>query len=142
MSGTFEQLAIDRPLDIIFLLDKFSRFTDERGNRFEDWIDTDKGFGVTGHSFGAFTSLAVASADPRIVAALPMALGGPVSDTYRAATLLLLATQDKTIGLDGNEGVRDTFAALPGPRFIGEVVDAEPRRPRAAHTAFSAGLTY
>lgn len=124
MSGNLAQLSVERPLDIIYVLDEFSRATDQPGHPFAGWVDTDLAFGVTGHSFGAFTSLAVASVDTRIAAALPMALGGPVSDDYTAATLLLLATQDKTIGLDGNQGVRDTFADLPGPRFIGEVVDA------------------
>lgn len=123
-SGALPELSVARPLDIRFLLDEFTRFTTESGNPFEGWVDTSKGFGVTGHSFGAFTSLATASQDGRVVAALPMALGGPVSETYTAATLLLLATEDKTIGLAGNEAVRETFRRLPGPRFLGEVVDA------------------
>ena len=123
-SGDSAQLDVDRPLDIIFVFDEFSAFTEEPGNEFEGWIDLDKGFGVTGHSFGAFTALAVAGSDDRVVAALPMALGGPVSDTYSAATLILIASEDQTIGLEGNEEARATYAALPGPRFFGEVIDA------------------
>ncbi|MBM4267363.1 MAG: hypothetical protein FJ144_12260 [Deltaproteobacteria bacterium] len=123
-SGSPNGLEVDRPLDVRFLLDAFSDFTDDPGNRFEGWVDTSLGFGVTGHSFGAFTSLAVASQDPRIVAALPMALGGPVSSSYDAATFLMLATEDKTIGLEGNQGVRATYALLPGPRFLAELIDA------------------
>lgn len=122
-SGTTAEHAANRPLDMSFVADELVRLTGEAGSPFAGWIDTSKGFGVTGHSFGAFTSLAVASIDDRFVAALPLALGGPVSDTYTAATLLLLATEDHTIGLAGNQGVRDTFTRLPGPRFIGEVVD-------------------
>ncbi len=122
--GVTQELSVARPLDMIFLFDEFSDFTQEAGNQFEGWIDLDSGFGMTGHSFGAFTSMAVASQDSRVVAALPMALGGPVSDTYDAATLLMLATEDKTIGLAGNDGVRNTFDDAPGPRFIAEIVDA------------------
>ncbi len=123
-TGTTAGLQEDRPLDVIYVLDRFSEFTGEQGNAFEGWIDLGKGFGITGHSFGAFTTMAVASMDSRIVAALPMALGGPVSDTYSAATLLMLATVDNTIGPEGNDGVRETFERVPGPRFLAELVDA------------------
>lgn len=118
------QLAIDRPLDIIYLLDAFSGFTADPGSRFAGWIDTDLPFGVTGHSFGAYTSFAVASMDARVAAALPMALSGPISSGYSAATLLMLATEDQTIGLDENQAIRDAYASLPGPRFLAEVIDA------------------
>jgi predicted dienelactone hydrolase len=123
-SGSDAQLSIDRPLDILFVFDQLSAFTNESGNPFEGWIDLNKGFGVTGHSFGAFTTLAVASTDQRVVAALPMALGGPVSDSYTAATLMLIASEDQTIGLEGNDAARETYAMLPSPRFFGEVIDA------------------
>jgi predicted dienelactone hydrolase len=123
-SGTPGEHAVNRPLDMSFLADELVRLSNEDGGPFEGWVDAGKGFGVTGHSFGAFTSLAAASMDDRFVAVLPMAFGGPISETYSAATLLLLATQDKTIGLDGNDGVRETFAVAPEPRYIGEIVDA------------------
>lgn len=123
-SGSIDQLRIERPLDVIYLLNAFSGFTADPASRFAGWIDTELPFGVTGHSFGAFTSFAVASNDGRIAAALPMALAGPISADYSAATLLLLATQDKTIGLDANQAIRDAYALLPGPRFLGEVIDA------------------
>ncbi len=117
-SGTQGELVVARPLDIIYVLDSFEAFTAEPGNQFEGWIDTSTGIGVTGHSFGAFTSLAVADMDDRVVAAFPMALGTGVSESYDAATFLMLASEDKTIGLNGNQGVRDAYrrrtaAALP-----------------------------
>lgn len=123
-SGNFEQLRIDRPLDIRFVLDAFSGFTADPEDRFAGWIDTSLPFGVTGHSFGAFTSIAVASQDSRIGAAVPMALAGQISEQYSAATFLMLATEDKTIGLDANEAIRTLYAELPGPRFLAEFVDA------------------
>jgi len=123
-SGTIEQLRIERPLDIVYLLDAFSGFTADSASRFSGWIDTDAPFGVTGHSFGAFTSFAVASTDNRIAAALPMALAGPISADYSAATFLMLATEDKTIGLDANQAIRDAYEVLPGPRWLAEFVDA------------------
>jgi predicted dienelactone hydrolase len=123
-SGEQGQLAIDRPLDVLHVLDAFSGFTHDPSSPYHGWVDTELPFGVTGHSFGAFTSFAVASMDARIAASLPMALAGPISGSYSAATLLMLATEDKTIGLDANQDIRDAYARLLGPRFLAEVVDA------------------
>jgi predicted dienelactone hydrolase len=114
----------NRPLDISFLYDELSRATAEAGGPFEGWVDTDLPFGVTGHSFGSFTSLAVASTDPRVGAALPMAAPGPISPSYTAPTLLMLATEDDTIGAELNDAIRGAYGSLPGPRFLAEVVDA------------------
>jgi predicted dienelactone hydrolase len=116
--------AQNRPLDVSFLYDELGRETAEPGGPFAGWIDTSRPFGVTGHSFGSFTSLAVASADDRVGAALPMAAPGPVSPGYTAATLLMLATEDKTIEEDLNDGIRTVYDALPGPRWLLEVIDA------------------
>ncbi len=123
-SANQADLVTARPLDIIFLLDSFAAFSTQAGHRFAGWVDTTMGFGVSGHSFGAFTTLAAASQDPRIVAAMPLALGGPISETYNAATFLMLGTEDKTIGLTGNDGVRQAFDDAPAPRFITEITDA------------------
>ncbi|HEY8516817.1 MAG TPA: hypothetical protein VIS07_15015 [Candidatus Binatia bacterium] len=123
-SGSQSQIAVERPLDVIYVLDAFSGFTHDPASPFHGWVDTALPFGVTGHSFGAFTSFAVASMDARIAASLPMALAGPISDTYSAATFLMLATQDKTIGLAQNQAIRDAYEELPGPRYLVEVIDA------------------
>ncbi len=122
-SGSQSELVVARPLDIIFLLDAFEDFTVDPDSSFAGWIDTSLGYGITGHSFGAFTTLAVADMDDRIVAAMPMALGTGISEDYDAATFLMLGTEDKTIGLNGNQGVRNTYADAPQPRYIAEIVD-------------------
>jgi predicted dienelactone hydrolase len=123
-SGTEAEHMVHRPLDMRFVADEMVRLTNEAGSPFEGWVDTGRGFGITGHSFGAFAALAAASADERFVAVLPLASGGPVSDSYAAATLFLLATEDHAIGFEGNQEIRAAFAETPRPRFIGEVVDA------------------
>jgi predicted dienelactone hydrolase len=122
--GDDPNTVVNRPLDISFLYDEMSAETVRSGGPFEGWIDTSRPFGVTGHSLGSYTSLAVASSDARVAAALPMAAPGPVSPGYSAATFLMLATEDKTIGLDLNQGIRQVYSILPGPRWLGEVIDA------------------
>jgi predicted dienelactone hydrolase len=118
--------AVNRPLDISFLYDEMTRATDEPGGPFAGWVDASLPFGVTGHSFGSYTSLAVASTDPRVGAALPMAYGIPglISSSYSTPTFLMLATEDDTIGLEGNADIRGTYDALPRPRWLVELVDA------------------
>ncbi|MFM7142851.1 MAG: alpha/beta hydrolase family protein [Alphaproteobacteria bacterium] len=116
-------LRIDRPLDIRFLFDEMTRLTADPSSPFHDWIDVSRPFGVTGHSFGAYTSVEVANQDPRVAASLPMALTGVIGPDYSAATLLLFATEDKTIGEDANQEIRNTYDVLPGPRFLGEFPD-------------------
>ena len=116
--------AENRPLDVSFLFDEMSRQTDEPGGPYEGWVDVGLPFGVTGHSFGSFTSMAVASTDPRVGAALPMAAPGPISAAYTAPTFLMLATEDKTIGLELNAAIRSAWDALPGPRWLAEIIDA------------------
>lgn len=118
------QLVIERPLDVLFLIDYFAAAATEPGHRFSGWVDSSPGFGVTGHSFGAFTSLAAAESDPRIVAVMPLAFGIPVSDNYAAATFFMLGVEDKTIGVTGNDGVRSAFERVPPPRFLAEIADA------------------
>ena len=53
-----------------------------------------------------------------------MALTSVIGPSYSAATMLLLATEDKMIGEDADQAIRDTYGLLPGPRFLGEFPDA------------------
>ena len=115
------ELIVARPRDIRFLLDWFAVAADEAGSRFERWVDTDVGFGVTGHSFGAFTALATAELDARIVAVMPLAFGVRLTETYSAATFFMLGTEDKTVG---RGSVLDAYEHVPRPRFIAEILDA------------------
>ena len=72
--------ALNRPLDMSFLIDEFSAFTAETGNFFDGAIDLER-IGMSGHSFGGYTSFALAGpdfalgtfTDPRIKAILPQA---------------------------------------------------------------------
>ena len=84
--------AISRPLDVRFAIDQMLKLNAEAG----DWhgkIDTNH-IGMAGHSFGAYTTLAVAGqvfgaserslGDPRVQAAIAMSSPAPKRDQDRA----------------------------------------------------------
>lgn len=82
--------AINRPLDVSFAIDQLEKLNQEP-SPFWKKLDLDR-IGVAGHSFGAFTTLAIAGqifapglgrqsslADPRIKAAVPMSAPVPAN---------------------------------------------------------------
>lgn len=82
--------AINRPLDVSFAIDQLEKLNKEQ-SPLQRRLDLDR-IGVAGHSFGAFTTLAVAGqvfapgvrrgttvADPRVKAAIPMSAPVPTN---------------------------------------------------------------
>ena len=118
-----DQAAKDRPLDIRFLMDEFTRLNQGADSRFLDRIDLDK-IGVTGHSFGGYTSTWVADTDPRVKAIAPMAGVARERVNYDCPVLVLMATEDKTMGLDGNANIRRYYEESKGPRYFVEFKNA------------------
>lgn len=107
------QNGINRPLDVRFALDQMTRLNREEPP-FKQRLDL-KHVGVAGHSFGAYTALAVAGqsaagrrnaasplADPRVTAAIPMSAPVPknrarLDEVYgpiRIPCLHMTATRD------------------------------------------------
>jgi predicted dienelactone hydrolase len=83
---TDPQSAVNRPLDMSFLIDQFLAFNLEPGNRFQGAILPDA-IGASGHSFGGFTAFALAattaaSGDPRVRAIMPQAPAAPFGDSF------------------------------------------------------------
>lgn len=82
-SGTLEQHRLDRPRDVSFLIDQIALGSVPMPPGFQAQIDTAR-VGHTGHSAGAYTSMALAGAvypygsfrDPRIVAIAPISPQG------------------------------------------------------------------
>ena len=82
--------AINRPQDVSFAIDQMEKLN--QGNSpFQSRLDLNR-IGVAGHSFGAYTTLAIAGqtffpgggnatslADPRVKAAIPMSAPAPAS---------------------------------------------------------------
>lgn len=113
----------DRPLDASFLIDRV--LAGDGAVR----VNANR-IGMTGHSFGGWTTLAVAGRDPRIRATLPLApaggasaqLGGgdntleealPLDWDREIPTLYLVAEFDTLLPLDGMLGL---IARTPQPR--------------------------
>jgi predicted dienelactone hydrolase len=71
-TATVQEFIAARPADIRFMID---RILDGSAGDLAAHINTD-GIGMTGHSFGGWTTLAVAASEPRIRAALPLAPAG------------------------------------------------------------------
>lgn len=117
------QAAKDRPLDISFVITQMGRWNTEGDSRFTRKIDMDK-IGVGGHSFGGYTCSWVAAQDDRIDAIVPMAGIAPnLPEANDCPVLILMATEDDTIGTEGNAVIRDYYANSTGPRYFVEFVD-------------------
>ncbi len=117
------QFAEDRPRDVIFVLN--SLFEEHWGDR----IDPDR-IGMSGHSFGGWTTLMVTAREGRIDAALPMAPAGGESPLYegedhplvekltldweREVPVLYLAAEFDS--LIPPAGVRGLFERTPAPK--------------------------
>lgn len=110
----FDQVAVDRPLDVSAVIDDLLARSDAPDGPLSGAIDAEH-VGVTGHSFGGYTALAVAGGrgdsepDERVDAIAPLApAAGDVllSDADLAAvevpTLVVGGTRDETTPLDPN----------------------------------------
>jgi predicted dienelactone hydrolase len=117
------QSALDRPKDVSFLIDQLGKLNGDAKSQFFSKVDLEN-IGVAGHSFGGFTAMAAVAQDPRIDAIAPMAGVVPESITASPRPLLLLvATEDDTIGEKGNAGARAYFDATAAPKYLVEFKD-------------------
>ncbi|MGH0028394.1 MAG: alpha/beta hydrolase family protein [Myxococcota bacterium] len=118
--AVMEGFLADRPADASFVID-----------RALEELDVDAGrIGISGHSFGGWTTLATTARDERIRAALPLAPAGgrtplappgpsgemagalPLDWTRPVPVLFLVAEHDTLLPLDG---MRDLMQRTPGP---------------------------
>lgn len=116
------QSAIDRPKDMSFLLDQMTLWNGGSDSRFSGKIDLRVPV-AAGMSFGSMTAIRVADADPRFKAVIAMS-GAPEShQNLKVPTLLMLGTEDTTLGVKGNDYIRSNFGIHIGPAFLLEMVN-------------------
>jgi predicted dienelactone hydrolase len=114
--------AEDRPKDVSFLIDEMLRFNRGDDSRFTGRIDP-KAIGVAGHSFGGHTSGKVINTDSRIKAIIAMSPVFAERTNYTTPVMVILGTEDDTIGVTGNENAREFFRQSKGPHLLVEILD-------------------
>jgi predicted dienelactone hydrolase len=110
-----------RPVDVIYLLNRLSRLKED--DPLYGLLDLDR-IGVTGHSFGALTSLRVAGMDPRVKAIVPQApvdanldwLGLPQPVVLHIPVHIQAAHDDKTLPWATN--IEPTLLVLRDPLWL------------------------
>ncbi len=108
------QSAVDRPIDMMFALELV-----EAGKAcVEVELDPDR-VGITGHSFGGWTTLETTRREPRMKAAFPLAPGfrsGATPDMVEEISVPLLffgGTEDHTTPFDANQQAPYDLASAP-----------------------------
>jgi predicted dienelactone hydrolase len=129
----------DRPLDVSVVIDALLGRSAMPGDALEGRIDPDR-IGVAGHSFGGFTTLAMAIGfedvppDPRVRALMPMS---PVSTAFSAAEIAGIGVPILLVG-----GTADTTTPIdPQTTFAWENLMVRPRYrvdvEEAGHNSFT-----
>jgi predicted dienelactone hydrolase len=119
--------AQERPNDIIFVTDQLLAANGDPGSPFFGAIDPDR-IGMSGHSFGGFTTYLVIDRDSRFRIALPMApaVGAQV---LTVPSMTMLGQIDSVVSVPA---IRNAYALAAAPKFKVEIG-------HAGHYAFSDG---
>ncbi len=131
----FADSAPNRVADIRFVLDQMLALAKQPGSPFAGRIKRRR-IGMSGHSFGGYTTLRVLPEDDRFRAGVALApaviasLGLGLTARVRQPTIVMVGEHDTETPLDPVG--RGAFALLDGPRFLVEL-------PNTGHCAFAVG---
>ena len=120
-NDVFADSLQNREPDVAFVIDSMLAEAGTKTSRFARRIDGDS-IGVTGLSFGGFTTLRTAQLDPRVDAALAMVPGGSAAlGTIAVPTMVIGSERDRVVFFRESEAA---YAKLAGPRFLVELLAA------------------
>lgn len=119
--------AFDRPLDVKHLVNLMLKWNEAQGNDFQGSINPER-IGMSGHSFGGYTSFYQAFEDSRIKAILPMAPATQqLSFFYNLEELpvpamIMAGGADNT--LDTEVEMALAYETIPPPKYYFELMTA------------------
>jgi predicted dienelactone hydrolase len=119
----FIDSAVNREPDVVFVIDSMLGEDARTGSPFKRRLRRDA-IGVTGLSFGGFTTLLTALLEPRIVAAVSLVTGGTAALGTRQIsipTMVIGSERDQVVGFAESQAA---YAKLVGPRFLVELLGA------------------
>ncbi|HVO28060.1 MAG TPA: hypothetical protein VMW56_31020 [Candidatus Margulisiibacteriota bacterium] len=122
------QSAAERPQDILFVLNGLLAATLDQTSPFFGAIDANR-LGMSGHSFGGFTTYLAASLEPRFKTALPMA---PFVGNAPPLTIPSLTMDAQLDSFVSDDAIRTVYAAGSPPKYLVQILNA-------GHFAFSDG---
>ena len=118
--------GLDRPLDMVALLDEMLARNSDDEDDFFGAIDADN-VGIAGHSFGGYTALKVAFDDPRIKAVVPqepvttiLGLFGYQFPELPVPCMMQSAALDKTLEPQGE--MYEPFLKMSTPKYYFELI--------------------
>jgi predicted dienelactone hydrolase len=120
--------AVERPQDILFVLNGLLAATLDHSSPFFGAIDANR-LGMSGHSFGGFTTYVTAALEPRFKAALPMA---PFVGNAAPLTIPSLTMYAELDSFVGGDAIRTVYAGGSAPKYLVQILNA-------GHFAFSDG---
>ncbi len=120
----FIDSAVNREPDVVFVIDSMLAEAGRAGSPFQHRLQP-KRIGVTGLSFGGFTTLLTALLEPRVVAALSLVPGGTSAlgtKDITIPTMVIGSEHDQIVGFAESQAA---YAKLAGPRFLIELLGAD-----------------
>ena len=118
--------ARERPQDILFVLNALLAAATDATSPFYGAIDANR-LGMSGHSFGGFTTYVTASMEPRFKIAIPMAPFATGVPPLTIPSLTMLGQIDSVVN---DDAIRTAYVAASAPKYLVEIANA-------GHFAFS-----
>src|SRR5262249_37538615 len=115
--------VVNRVPDVRFVLDGMLAQATDRSSPFHRHIDT-KRLGMTGLSFGGYTTLPAVQLEPRFDAGFSLVPGGSAAPDQAGISIPMLvmgAEHDQIVGYQESVNV---YALLHGPRYLVEILAA------------------